>query len=82
MTNVALAKELFNTSMLLQDLYANIRRKDSEIELMKAAHEEEISAITKKLENFKSQSLLMQMLMQTSLQPTADEDHNSDEYRV
>ncbi len=80
MTNIVLVRELFTTSMLLQDLYANLRRKESEIELMKAAHEEELKAQASKMDTLKSQSMLMQMLLQTSL--PVEEETPGDEYKV
>jgi hypothetical protein len=81
MSNIVLARELFKTSMLLQDAFSALRRKEVEVEILNKAHEEELNNHKEKLESLKSQLLLMEMLIQTKpLIEAAKAD--DDEYTV
>ena len=83
MSNMTLVKELFTTSMLLQDTLAAVRRKESEMDALRSAHEEELKVQNNEIDSLKTQILLMQMLVQGTMpQPTAEPKVESDEYTV
>jgi len=83
MTNVLIALELGKTSMLLQDSYSTVRRKENELEALKSAHSEELTNLKLEIESLKTQLLLMQMLMNGALpKPDKGACANDDEYTV
>lgn len=82
MSNITIAKELFTTSMLLQDTYAAMRRKESDMEALKAAHEEEIKSHNLEIDSLKTQIMLMQMLVHGTIPKSTEPKVESDEYTV
>ncbi len=83
MSTMTLVKELFTTSMLLQDTLATVRRKESEMDALRSAHEEELKVQNDEIDSLKTQILLMQMLVQgTMSQAVVEPKVESDEYTV